>query len=568
MNFTTTAQNSIRDAIFIAKQMRHDFVTPEHWVMALLMQSEFIDCLRHVNINPALLKSDLKLQLLECTKLVGETDLDPSPSHNLNELLGSAAENAIASDTESVTVPHMVKALLEMEECYAGYYLGKQITSNRHYATLLSTLYRAYAQADGNPVDTAHDPGAEADIPPGAEFDVQENEDETEYNSFGEPQVSWKKLVACMNDHLEGRNPLIGREDEIERTIRILCRKDKNNVLHIGEPGVGKTAPIYGLAQRINAGNVPDKLKGARIFMLDLGALVAGTQYRGDFENRINAIMKGVSKEKMPIIYIDEIHNLVGAGAVGNSSLDASNMLKPYLEAGKIRFIGSTTFDEYKRHFEKSRGIVRRFQQMDITEPTVDEAIAIIGQLRDVYETFHHVRYTGEALEYSVRGSARHIQNRCLPDKAIDLIDEAGAYRQLHPEGEGEQTVDKTLIETILSKMCKIEKLAEGDRGVGELSTLSERMLGKIFGQDRAVEQTTEAVLIAKAGIEEENKPLASLLFVGPTGVGKTEVSKVLAEELGVPFVRFDMSEYAEKHTVAKLIGSPADTWDMKTAAC
>ncbi|MBQ5507011.1 MAG: AAA family ATPase, partial [Prevotella sp.] len=366
-------------------------------------------------------------------------------------------------------------------------------------------------------------------------------------------------MITCMNDWVEKKNPLIGREAELERTIQVLCRKDKNNPLHVGEPGVGKTALVYGLVMRIVKGNVPPRLKGSRVYQMDLGAMLAGTQYRGDFEKRIKRVMDGIQKEGNSIVYIDEIHNLIGAGRISDGSMDASNMLKPYLEKGDIRFIGSTTYDEYNRYFARSRGIVRRFQQIDIPEPSIEETIDILKGLKKKYEQFHNVTYSNEVIEYAVHASAKYISDHFLPDKAIDLIDEAGAYRELHPiEGKKTQKVDKALVSEVLAKVCKIDATAMKEENNASLKTLEQRILAKIYGQDEAVKQVVEAIQMAKAGLLDDNKPLASLLFVGPTGVGKTEVARVLAQELGISLVRFDMSEYTEKHAVAKLIGSPA----------
>jgi ATP-dependent Clp protease ATP-binding subunit ClpA len=377
-----------------------------------------------------------------------------------------------------------------------------------------------------------------------------------------------------MNDHAEEKNPLIGREEEMERTIQVLCRRDKNNPLHIGEPGVGKTALVWGLARRISQGNVPQRLKGSHVYMLDMGTLLAGTQYRGDFENRIKMIMDGISREASNnIVYIDEIHTLVGAGATGEGSMDASNMLKPYLEAGNLRFIGSTTYEEYNKHFSRSKGLVRRFQQIDIPEPSIDETKHILRQLRSRYEEFHQVVYEDAALDYAVEAGAKFVNDRYLPDKAIDLIDEAGAALEVKDNRayeanktyEAHRThkshkppiVTRQLISDVLAKTCKVDTLAMKEDN-STLKTLSKRMLAKIYGQDEAIRQVTEAVQLSKAGLLDDNKPLASLLFVGPTGVGKTEVARVLAKEMGIELIRFDMSEYTEKHTVAKLIGSPA----------
>ena len=340
--------------------------------------------------------------------------------------------------------------------------------------------------------------------------------------------------------------------------FRCSVAKRKNNPLHVGEPGVGKTSLAYGLAARIEAREVPERLLDCRIYELDLGTLLAGTQYRGDFEKRLKTIMEGVRNEGRAIIYIDEIHNLIGAGRTGDGSMDASNMLKPYLESGDIRFIGSTTYEEYNRYFARSKGLVRRFQQIDILEPSIEETIHIVEGLKEKYEEFHGVTYHPDVIPYAVKASVRYISDRFLPDKAIDLVDEAGAYREIHPISSGEQIVDKTLITDVLARICKVDALAMKEEDTTSLETLHARISAKIYGQEEAVRQVVEAVQMSKAGLLDENKPLASLLFVGPTGVGKTEVAKVLASELGISLQRFDMSEYTEKHTVAKLIGSPA----------
>ena len=386
--------------------------------------------------------------------------------------------------------------------------------------------------------------------------DLEAGEDGV-HESDSSNKAAWKKLVTCMNDLYQQQNPLIGREQELQRTIQVLCRRDKNNPLHVGEPGVGKTALIWGLARMIEEGNVPERLKGSRIYQLDIGTLLAGTQYRGDFENRIKQIMDGIQEESdKNIVYIDEIHTLVGAGATGEGSMDASNMLKPYLESGSIRFIGSTTYEEYNRHFSRSKGLVRRFQQIDIPEPTPEETKHILRQLRSQYESFHSVTYDEAALDFAVDASYKHVNDRFLPDKAIDLIDEAGAASEV----KGEKVkVSKAEIADVLAKTCKVDALAmKEDEDNSQLETLAPRLLSKIYGQDEAIRQVVESVQMAKAGLLDDNKPLASLLFVGPTGVGKTEVARVLAKELGITLLRFDMSEYTEKHTVAKLIGSPA----------
>ena len=366
------------------------------------------------------------------------------------------------------------------------------------------------------------------------------------------------QYAVCINDEVKNSCPLIGREAELERTMQVLCRRQKNNPLHVGEPGVGKTAITYGLAARINEGRVPEKLKNARIYGIDLGSMLAGTQFRGDFEKRLKAVMEELREEENPILYIDEIHNLVGAGAVNGGSMDASNLLKPYLTDGKLKFIGATTYEEYKKYFSKDKSLVRRFQNIDIKEPTVEETVEILNGLKPYYEKFHHVRYQKGTMEHAASLSEQYINERYLPDKAIDLIDEAGAYLELHPKNKKIQVVDKKLVEEVLAKICRIPKQTVETEERQKLARLERELKGRVFGQEAAVDQLTNAIKLSKAGLSEENKPVGSLLFVGPTGVGKTELAKSVAEVLGIGLVRFDMSEYAEKHTVAKLIGSPA----------
>ena len=366
------------------------------------------------------------------------------------------------------------------------------------------------------------------------------------------------QYAVCINDEVKNSCPLIGREAELERTMQVLCRRQKNNPLHVGEPGVGKTAITYGLAARINEGRVPEKLKNARIYGIDLGSMLAGTQFRGDFEKRLKAVMEELKEEENPILYIDEIHNLVGAGAVNGGSMDASNLLKPYLTDGKLKFIGATTYEEYKKYFSKDKSLVRRFQNIDIKEPTVEETVEILNGLKPYYEKFHHVRYQKGTMEHAASLSEQYINERYLPDKAIDLIDEAGAYLELHPKNKKVQVVDKKLVEEVLAKICRIPKQTVETEERQKLARLERELKGRVFGQEAAVDQLTNAIKLSKAGLSEENKPVGSLLFVGPTGVGKTELAKSVAEVLGIRLVRFDMSEYAEKHTVAKLIGSPA----------
>ena len=529
--YTKRVNQAFHDMHTVCEAFRHEFITPEHFVCALLQQYEFNMALIDCGVDLNTVNTRLKNYLQEQEKVPADvSDYHPDLSEQLREALGRAVRTVEYSSAQMVYVPHIVKGILELEESFAAYLLNDILKDDME--DFMSELIERY--------EDDHDQ---------ASTDDDEDDDETE---------PWRKLVVCLNDTYKLHNPLIGREAELERTMQVLCRKEKNNPLHIGEPGVGKTALVYGLAAKIDEGDVPERLKGSKIYQLELGTLLAGTQFRGDFEKRIKEVMDGISGEAgNNIVYIDEIHNLVGAGATGESSMDASNMLEPYLEAGNLRFIGATTYEEYNKHFSRSKGLVRRFQQIDILEPSTEETLHILQQLQPKYEAFHNVKYEAEAMEYAVAASAKYINDRYLPDKAIDLIDEAGAALELKDD-KGEKTVDKPLIADMLAKTCKVEAMAMKDDDNAALENLFERISQKIYGQDEAVRQVVEAVQLSKAGLLDDNKPLASLLFVGPTGVGKTEVARVLAKELGIELLRFDMSEYTEKHTVAKLIGSPA----------
>ena len=514
------------ETVRLCQKYRHEFITPEHLLRVLLDQEQFAAALKDAMFDQRPLKKKLDNLLKEMERVPNEVEYAPTPSVQMDEVLETAYNQVRFSSAEMMDIPHLVQGILELEDSQACYLLKQMVGPDQ--AVFMSAVVSAY-----------------------------ETTEERDAKGEPSPDEAWRQLVTCINDHLDSHNPLIGRDAELERTIQVLCRREKNNPLHIGEPGVGKTALVYGLAARINEGNVPERLKGSHIYQVDLGTMLAGTQFRGDFEKRLKTVMDGIKKEGNAIVYIDEIHTLVGAGQTGEGSMDASNMLKPYLEGGDIRFIGSTTYEEYNRYFSRSKGIVRRFQQIDIDEPTVEETIAILRDLRPRYEQFHHVTYTDEALEFAVKASAKHLSDRFLPDKAIDLIDEAGAWREMHPIEEG-AVVDKALIADVLAKICKVDTLAMNDDDNASLETLYERVSAQVYGQDEAVKQVVEAIQMSKAGIIDDDKPLASLLFVGPTGVGKTEVARVLAAEMGISLLRFDMSEYTEKHTVAKLIGSPA----------
>ena len=523
---TERASRILNNALECCQSYRHEFIMPEH-LLSVLIEDDIFNAALNIFYSPQILAERVEDFLKQIDSVPEDIEYEPEVSAQMGKVIESAVQDVALSSAESIDMPHLVGGILKLKESWAAYLL-KDCLYNKE-PNFMSQLINF------------------------CDFD-DKFQDETE----GKKGIAaWEKLVTCMNEHYKKYNPLIGRELELKRTIQVLCRRDKNNPLHIGEPGVGKTALVWGLVRLIEEDRVPKRLKGSKIYQLDMGTLLAGAQYRGDFENRIKQIMDGIQEgSENNIVYIDEIHTLVGAGSIGESAMDASNMLKPYLESGKIRFIGSTTYEEYNRHFSRSKGLVRRFQQIDILEPSVDETKNIIRQLKPRYEEFHDVKYTDEAISFAVDASAKYINDRFLPDKAIDLIDEAGAASEFDGSVKA---IGKKEIADVLSKTCKVDALSEADdEDYQQLENLANRMLSQIYGQDEAIRQVVESVQMSRAGLSDDDKPLASLLFVGPTGVGKTEVARVMSKELGIALIRFDMSEYTEKHAVAKLIGSPA----------
>ncbi len=582
----------------------HEFLMPEHLLLSVIDHPEVVRIMRRMKIDQKSMRQELDAWLKQQERIPKEfSHVKPEPSVLFKAMHSSAyLVNLAGGAGVKLNVTHFLTAMLTLPYAEAPFlidkYIGEQgekftrlvgekfpdeedpemkefskfspLLANESGGGLsdeeLMNEMRAFIESGSSDFDDDDEDGDDGDFWYDDDDDNDEDDgiDNDEYDDpegwqTGKRHPSdWHKLVTCISDKVDQHNPLIGREKELDRTIQVLCRAEKNNPLHVGEPGVGKTALVFGLAKLINENQVPDRLKGARIYGMDIGQMLAGSQYRGDFEKRIKMVMDGAAKEGNVIIYIDEIHNMIGAGRGSDGGPDASNMLKQYLEAGNIRFIGSTTYEEYNRYMAKSKGIVRRFQQIDIKEPSVDEAIKILEGLQHKYNIYHGVTYRKDALEYAVRASDKYISNRFLPDKAIDLMDEAGAYLEVHPANRQRSYVTKAVIQQILTKVCKIDAAAIKDEDNSALASLRQRMLDKIYGQDTAVDKVVEAVMMAKAGLIDDDKPMASLLFVGPTGVGKTEVARVLARELGIELVRFDMSEYTEKHAVAKLIGSPA----------
>lgn len=582
MEFDRRVEEVLKIAILTVEKCRNQYITPEHILYGLANQKIFTNIMKEMSGDSEELLVDLTSYFMDNipkyparnSKTDSNNDSDDDSNDDSNEdkyeiektegfakVMEIAIRSAEGSGSKKVSIHHLLWGIYHLEESHALYYFEKQIDDKEEF------IYRLQVFIEN-------------------EQENEENYDDEDYEEDDAPE--WEAYATLLNEEINNRNPLIGREKEIDRALQVLGRKEKNNPIFVGEAGVGKTAMAYGLAARVASGNVPEYLKGANVFSLDLGAMVAGTQYRGEFEKRIKSVMESFLDEENPIVFIDEIHNLVGAGGLSGNNMDASNLLKPYLEDGSIRFIGATTYSEYKKFFAKNTALSRRFQKIDIKEPSIEETINIIEGIKPRYEKFHNVRYGKGVVEYAVELSGRFINDRFFPDKALDLIDEAGAYRKLHPiDGEEnttdalkecgndatstkttkqttkkktvkKPTVDKTIIEKVLSLTENIPLQTAQTNEIDKLKNLYGAITSKIYGQDEAVRKIVDSICMSRAGLLDENKPIASFLFVGPTGVGKTEVAKVLSKELGIQLVRFDMSEYAEKHTVAKLIGSPA----------
>ncbi len=538
-----------------AIHMQHEFVTPEHLLLAFLGQDDFVAALA---TSPGVDEQHvrrLRAQLMTAV-LAMPTDGDgekADPSSQLTQLVLAAEDEARAQNRDTLTVCDLMWCFDVLINSTADDCLAEAI-SDYYFGNFLENLSLKY-HIDWHPKRDAERDGDGADIDP---FDVMgaPGADGSMPFSDSTRKAGWARYVRDVTPMLEGRNPLVGRERELERIALVLCRKTKSSPLLIGESGVGKTALVFGFAARLAAGDVPECLKGCRMFMLDMGQMVAGSQYRGEMEDRLTRVLEGLSTmpDGKAILFIDEMHGLMGSGS--GDGVDAAGVMLPYLDSGRVRVIGTTNYEDYNRRLSRNKGLVRRCQNIDVAEPSPADTVAILTALKPHYEAFHHVTYAADALEFAVHSSSRHIHDRHQPDKSIDLIDEAGAFMQMHPTPE--RQVDKPLVAQVLARMAGVEALAIAGDDTQRLESLEPRIKGSIYGQDEAVRHVVEAVQMAKAGLTDEGKPLASLLFVGPTGVGKTEVARVLAREMGVQLVRFDMSEYAEKHTVAKFIGSPA----------
>ena len=533
MGLSTKLQEIIGAVVQLALRNRHEYATPEHFLYVLCSLTAFAESYEACDGDVQVLKEALWhfIETQYETISVSREKQTIEFSHDLTTMLEYAAFQAHSSGRSEIGVLHAFHGLLQLTECYALYYLTLQGVEPD--ALFLEFHDRMAEDAEGIE-QTPKKEGESAD-------------------------KEWKRYATCLNEEVlkEDMVPLIGRENELKQMMLVLCRKEKNNPLLIGEAGVGKTALAYGLVRRIVEGEVPDALKGARVYAVDMGSMVAGTQYRGDFEKRIDTVLKGIAGEERPVIYLDEIHNIVGAGAVGSGTLDASNMLKPYMAAGHIRFIGSTTYEDYKKSFSKNHSLVRRFQNIHVDEPDEAETQRILEGLKPWYEAHHGVTYEDGLLAQIVRLSGRYMNDAFWPDKAIDLMDEAGAMCQLR-EGEERHLATEEILEAVLTEFLRIPKEHVASDEATRLRELPDRLKSQVFGQEPAIEALCRAIRLSRAGLNEEQKPVASLLFVGPTGVGKTEVARVLADTMNIPLVRFDMSEFMEKHAVAKFLGAPA----------
>lgn len=541
MKITKTVNDILVEAYKIANNKRHEYVTPEHLLLASLKNKRFLDAIKGCGGDAQKLINNLNDYLDKyVSKVEGK---DAKESFGMENILFIATQQAVFSGKNKIDLEHIISALYELENSYAVYYLNEQGINKRDL--LFDLCHRENEMMFENSSDEIF-----LDNNLNDEYDdVEKLDKETIIKKYA------KNLTQEVNQI--NKDPLIGRQDILDRTIQILCRRTKNNPIHVGEVGVGKTAITLGLAKLIVDKKVPEKLKNAEIFSLDVGSLLAGTRYRGDFEERMKVLLDEIMTRENPIVYIDEIHTIVGSGALEGGSLDGASLIKSYLLEGKIKFIGATTYDEYKKYFEKDKGLSRRFQIIDIKEPSKDEAVKILEGLKKNFEDYHNVKYTNRALVSAVNLSSKYINDRYLPDKAIDIIDEAGAYMSMVRKDTRTKKIDEGIIEKIIAKMCNIPKETVEGNEVQSLKNLEATMKKNIFGQDTAIENVVRCIKMSRAGLNDENKPVASMLFVGPTGVGKTEIAKVLANSLGIEFVRFDMSEYGEKHAASKLIGSP-----------
>lgn len=528
---------SLHMAFMDARQNRHELITVEHLLLAMIDNPTAANVLRACGAKFEVLRAELNQHIAEHTPIVGgEDEVDTQPTLGFQRVIQRAMLHVQSSGKKEVTGANVLVAIYGEKDSHAVFFLHQQGVTRLDVVNFIS--HGVAKMPDENPSTEGAESPTETEAAPSGALDSY--------------TLNLNQEVA------NGRiDPLIGRESEIERVIQTLCRRRKNNPLLVGEAGVGKTAIAEGLACRIVENEVPEILEDATVYALDMGALLAGTKYRGDFEQRLKAVMKQLEQEKGAILFIDEIHTLIGAGAASGGTLDASNLLKPALSSGKLKCIGATTYQEYRGIFEKDHALSRRFQKVDVVEPSIDEAIAILKGLKSKFEEHHSVKYSASALTSAVELSAKYINDRFLPDKAIDVIDEAGAAQRILPKPKRKKTISNKEIEDIVAKVARIppKNISNDDRSA--LKTLERDLKAVVFGQDKAIETLASAVKMARSGIGQSDKPVGSFLFSGPTGVGKTEVARQLAYIMGIDLIRFDMSEYMERHAVSRLIGAP-----------
>ena len=540
-SFARDLEQTLHNALGEASKRRHEYATLEHLLMALIDDDHASQVMTSCGVDRDELKATVKHYLdSELNALVADSATDPTPTSGFQRVVQRAILHVQSSGRDEVTGGNVLVALFSERESYAVYFLQQQDMSRLDAVTFIS-----HGVGKG-------EAAAEVTPPQGAE-------EKPETKSSDKKESALAQFTVNLNDKARAGkvDPLIGRMAEVDRTVQILCRRSKNNPLYVGDPGVGKTAIAEGLARKIINGEVPEVLNNAVIYSLDMGRLLAGTRYRGDFEERLKQVVSELEKMPDAILFIDEIHTVIGAGATSGGAMDASNLLKPALSSGAIRCIGSTTYKEFRNHFEKDRALLRRFQKIDVNEPTVEDTIKIIAGLRSSFEAHHKVRYTPDAIKSAVELSARYIHDRKLPDKAIDVIDEVGAMQMLVPPSRRKKTITTKEIEQVVATMARIppKSVSTDDKRV--LEHLEADLKRVVFGQDLAIEKLASAIKLSRAGLREPDKPIGNYLFSGPTGVGKTEVARQLASVMGIPLQRFDMSEYMERHSVSRLIGAP-----------
>src|SRR6187455_1196000 len=542
--FSRNLEQSLHRALALANERHHEYATLEHLLLALIDDQDAAAVMRACNVELDKLRRSLTAYLeSELENLVSDGNEDSKPTAGFQRVIQRAVIHVQSSGREEVTGANVLVAIFAERESHAAYFLQEQDMTRYDAVNYISH-------------GIAKRPGMSEARP------VRGSDEDTDAKGGDEAKKKGDALEAyCINLNKKARegkiDPLIGRESEINRTIQVLCRRQKNNPLFVGDAGVGKTAIAEGLARRIVHGEVPDVLKGATVFALDMGTLLAGTRYRGDFEERLKQVIKEIEAYPGAIMFIDEIHTVIGAGATSGGAMDASNLLKPALAGGILRCIGSTTYKEYRQYFEKDRALVRRFQKIDVNEPTIPDAIEILKGLKPYFEDYHKLKYTNEAIKAAVELSARYINDRKLPDKAIDVIDETGASQMLVPERQRRKTIGLKEVEITISTMARIPPKTVSKDDAAVLQHLETTLKTVVYGQDKAIEALSASIKLARAGLREPEKPIGCYLFSGPTGVGKTEVAKRLAEVLGVKLLRFDMSEYMERHSVSRLIGAP-----------